>query len=149
MEIDEKQKQQIGIGIGVGIVGISVGIGYWYYNKKKKQTELEAITNEEDEYMPPLELGIEPRPRLTRIGNAEVNTKFPDDYKIRRNRFYIYDSKKVSDRFKVMETHTQEKRQNTGRLRTSGDRGAYNNKSHGFNNQSQQQQQQNPDLGVW
>ena len=72
------------------------------------------------------------RPRLTRLRSQEVNTEFPQDYN-KRSRFTVLGKDSVLERFKVMETHTQEKRQTTGRMRTSGDRGAYNSKSHGFN----------------
>ena len=144
MEINEKAKQ--GIGIGVGIVGISVAsvLGYWYYTKLKKQAKIDELLAEGEADMTE-NYNQDDRPRLSRIGNAEVNKIYP------RDRFTVYDSNfnKVDDRFKIMETHSQAQRQK-GRLRASGDAGGYYSKSYRSN--TRLQQEQNPslkDLGVW
>ena len=146
--MDKKTKLAISLMV-IGAVGSSF-FGYWYYKKLKEQQEADRLLAEGEADMTK-NYNQDDRPRLTRLRNAEVNKIYPQDYN-KRSRFAVYDSNfnKVDDRFKIMETHTQEKRQTTGRMRTSGDRGAYN-KSYGSNARLQQRNQ-NPtlkDLSVW
>jgi len=147
--MDEQTKQIVGITVGIGVaVGIGV-VGCHYYLKSKTGFGIEKLPkllksrwqNIDSEYEE-IDDYKNDRPVLSKLKDAVVNKLYPQDYaklprteqeliedmerfrrtqSRNRGRFTVFDSNKVSERFKILETVGDPKAiRGTKRLRVSG-----------------------------